>query len=70
MIFELKMPIYIDDTSAVTLMEIISICRKKKAEENIGSINMMFNTQKEKSIPPFRNNEGQRPLLDLFFLGF
>lgn len=33
-----KMPIYIDDTSAITLMEIISICRKKKAEEGLSIV--------------------------------
>ncbi|MBY0414259.1 MAG: AAA family ATPase, partial [Bdellovibrionales bacterium] len=33
-----KMPIYIDDTSAVTLMEIVSICRKKKAEEGLSIV--------------------------------
>lgn len=33
-----KMPIYIDDTSAITLMEIISICRKKKSEEGLGLV--------------------------------
>lgn len=33
-----KMPIYIDDTSAITLMEIMSICRKKKAEEGLSLV--------------------------------
>lgn len=33
-----KMPIYIDDTSAISLMEIMSICRKKKAEEGLGLV--------------------------------
>lgn len=33
-----KMPIYIDDTSAISLMEVISICRKKKSEEGLGMV--------------------------------
>lgn len=33
-----KMPIYIDDTSAIGLMEIMSVCRKKKAEEGLGLV--------------------------------
>jgi replicative DNA helicase len=33
-----KMPIYIDDSSAITLMEIMSICRKKKSEEGLGIV--------------------------------
>jgi replicative DNA helicase len=33
-----KMPIYIDDTSAITLMEIMSVCRKKKSEEGLGLV--------------------------------
>jgi replicative DNA helicase len=32
------MPIFIDDTSAINLMEITSICRKKKAEEGLGIV--------------------------------
>jgi replicative DNA helicase len=33
-----KMPIYIDDSGQVTLMEIASICRKKKSEEGLGMV--------------------------------
>ncbi|MBC7539816.1 MAG: replicative DNA helicase [Bacteriovorax sp.] len=33
-----NMPIFIDDTSAINLMEITSICRKKKAEEGLGIV--------------------------------
>jgi replicative DNA helicase len=33
-----KLPIFIDDSSATTLMEIMSICRKKKSEDGIGLV--------------------------------
>ena len=33
-----SMPIYIDDTSAISLMEITSICRKKKSEEGLSLV--------------------------------
>ena len=33
-----KLPFYIDETSTISLMEIISICRKKKAEEGLGMV--------------------------------
>jgi len=33
-----SIPFYIDESSAVTLMEITSICRKKKSEEGLGLI--------------------------------
>lgn len=33
-----KMPIYIDDTSAISLMEITSICRKKKSDEGLSLV--------------------------------
>lgn len=33
-----KIPIYIDDTSAISLATIISICRKKKIEEGLGLV--------------------------------
>lgn len=32
------MPIYIDDTGQISLMEIMSICRKKKSEEGLGLV--------------------------------
>lgn len=33
-----KLPFYIDETSSISLMEINSICRKKKSEEGLGMV--------------------------------
>lgn len=33
-----RLPFFIDETSSISLMEIISICRKKKAEEGLGMV--------------------------------